>query len=142
MRVEKTVEVARPRDEVLEALWRDDTLTELFPDAETEVVESRSDRKTTRTHYRALGREGVATFHFDRLPDGNLAFEKVCDGKVWRELYGELSVEERRGRTRIHLTMEGRTRPLVPELAIRGPLKEQLEAMARALEERFGGREQ
>lgn len=139
MRLEKTVEVARPRDEVLEALWRDETLTELFPDAESEVVESGPERKTTRTRYRALGREGVATFHFDRLPDGNLAFEKVCDGKVWRELYGELVVEERRGRTRIHLTLEGRTRPLVPELAIRGPLKEQLEQMARALEDRFGG---
>ena len=139
MRVEKTVDVARPRDEVLEALWRDETLTELFPDAETEVVESGPERKTTRTRYRALGREGVATFHFDRLPDGNLAFEKVCDGRVWRELYGELSVEAHRGGSRIRLTMEGRTRPLVPELAIRGPLREQIEEMARALEERFGG---
>ncbi len=139
MRVEKKVEVARPREEVLEELWRDETLTGLFPDAETEIVERAADRKTTRTRYRALGRDGVATFHFDRLPDGNLAFEKVCDGKVWRELYGEVTVEERGGRTRIHLTMEGRTRPLVPELAIRGPLKEQLEEMARALRRRFGG---
>jgi pimeloyl-ACP methyl ester carboxylesterase len=94
VRLRKSFEVDRSRDDVVEVLAQDDTLVGLFPDAKTEIVASTPDRKTTRTHYRALGREGVATFHFTFLLDGNVRFEKVCDGRVWRELKGELEVEE------------------------------------------------
>ena len=106
---------------------------DLFPDTRTEIVESSSDRKTARSHYTALGREGTATFHFDFLMDGNVRFEKVCVGNVWRELHGELCFEERGEDTRVRITMDGRTKPLVPEFTIKGPMKDQLEGMARAL---------
>jgi hypothetical protein len=137
MRLEKQFDVRCDRDTAVELLSRDDTLVSLFPDSETEIVASKGDRKTTRTRYRALGREGTATFHFDYLMDGNVRFEKVCDGKVWRELRGELSFEERGDRTRVRITMEGRTKSLVPEFTIKGPMQEQLDGMAGALRERL-----
>ena len=76
--------------------------------------------------YRALGREGEATFHFSFLLDGGMRFEKVCDGRVWRELKGTVSFEERGEKTRVKIAMDGRTKPLVPEFAIRGQMQEQL----------------
>jgi hypothetical protein len=137
VRLRKSFDVDRSRDEVVEALAEDQTLVRLFPDSKTEIVESTPDRKTTRTQYRALGRDGVATFHFTFLLDGNVRFEKVCDGRVWRELKGELEVEERGSGARVSIEMEGRTKGFVPEFTIKGPLQDQLEEMARALRERL-----
>ncbi len=138
MQMEKTFEVSPDRDQSVEVLGRDETLTALFPDSETEIVESSADRKTTRTHYRALGREGVATFHFDFLMDGNVRFHKVCDGNVWKELRGDVLLDETAsGGTRVTIEMQGRTKGLVPEFTIRGPMQEQLEQMAAALRRRI-----
>lgn len=137
MELEKRFDVACPRDRAVEIAARDDTLTELFPDSETEIVESGEARKTTVTHYTALGRSGAATFHFDFAADGNVHFEKVCDGNVWRELSGSLRFEERRKGTRVHIAMKGRTRSLVPEFTIKGPMQDQLEEMASALREQL-----
>lgn len=139
MRLVKQFDVRCDRDTAVDLLARDETLVELFPDSETEVVASAADRKTTRTRYRALGREGTATFHFDYLLDGNVRFEKVCDGKVWKELRGEVMFEERGQKTRVRIAMEGRTKGFVPEFTIKGPMQEQLDAMARALRERLEG---
>jgi carbon monoxide dehydrogenase subunit G len=139
MRLEKQFDVRCDRDTAVDLLAQDETLVELFPDSETEVVASTADRKTTRTRYRALGREGTATFHFDYLLDGNVRFEKVCDGKVWKELRGEVMFEERGQKTRVRIAMEGRTKGFVPEFTIKGPMQEQLDAMARALRERLEG---
>ena len=86
MHVEKQFDVRCDRDTAVELVSQDDTLVSLFPDSETEIIAKKGDRKTTRTRYRALGREGTATFHFDTLMDGNVRFEKVCDGKIWREV--------------------------------------------------------
>ena len=91
MRVEKTFEVNRSRDEVVDLLCRDETLLALLP-GETEIVASEGDHRTMRTHYRALGRDGVATFDFTFLMDGNIRFQKVCDGRIWRELSGEVLI--------------------------------------------------
>jgi carbon monoxide dehydrogenase subunit G len=137
MHLEKRFDVARSRDEVVEILCQQDTLLSLFPNGENEVVESSPDRLTTRTHYTALGREGVATFHFDFLMDGNLRFEKVCDGRVWRSLVGEVEVEERGAGSRVQLRLEGSTKALVPEFAIKGPMEEQMEEMTGALRDRL-----
>jgi len=137
MKLEKQFEVRCARDTAVDLLARDETLVELFPDSETEVVASTADRKTTRTRYRALGRDGTATFHFDYLLDGNVRFEKVCDGKVWKELRGEVSFEERGEKTRVRIAMEGRTKGFVPEFTIKGPMQEQIDAMARALRARL-----
>ena len=105
--------------------------------ARTEIVSREGGRRTVRSHYRALGQDGVATFHFRVEPGGEVRFEKVCDGRIWRRLEGRVSLAPRGTRTRVRIEMEGRTKPLVPELAIRGPLREQLDRMAAALRERL-----
>jgi hypothetical protein len=142
MRLSKDFDVDVERDEAVERTLQDDALIALFPDSETEIVEKKGDRKTTRTRYRALGREGVATFHFDFLMDGNVRFEKVCDGRIWRELRGAVTFEESGAQTRVRIEMEGSTKPFVPEFTIRQPMNEQLDQMATALREHVerGGR--
>lgn len=137
MHLEKQFDVKCPPGRAASLAAQDDTLVGLFPDSETEIVASEGARKTTRTHYTALGRPGVATFHFTFREDGDVEFEKVCDGNVWRELKGTLAFREQGGGTRVRISMEGRTKGLVPEFTIKGPLRDQMEQMARALRERL-----
>lgn len=133
MKTRREFTVSRSRDEVVEALACDDAVLDLLPGGTTELVDKQGDRRTTCTHYTALGRDGTATFHFDTLLDGNLRFEKVCDGRVWQELRGEVVVEEEGDGARIEIEMHGRTKTLVPEFAIKGPMEEQIDEMTRAL---------
>lgn len=133
MRLEKSFEVDRPPEFAARIAARDETLVSLFADARTEIVEREGNRRTTRTHYHALGREGVATFHFHSLPDGRISFEKVCDGNVWQELTGTVAFAKRGAGTQVTLKMVGRTKPLVPEFAIRSPMRDQIEQMASSL---------
>jgi predicted HTH transcriptional regulator len=135
VQLEKQFDAKRSREAAVELVAREETLPALFPQARTEVVERRGDRTTLRAYYRALGREGTATFHFDFLPDGDVRFEKVCDGRVWRELQGAVSFEKRGRGTRVRIELNGRTKTLVPELAIRGAMQEQMDEMALALRE-------
>jgi hypothetical protein len=128
----KSFRVALSRDEAVERLDSDETLISLLP-GNTEIVDSSGDRRTTRTRYSALGREGVATFHFTFLLDGNVRFEKVCDGNVWRRLVGSVVVDEDGDSSVVTIEMEGRTKTLVPELAIKGPLEDQMQTMVDAL---------
>jgi hypothetical protein len=137
MKMERSFEAACAFDHATDVLAHEDTIFALFP-GRTEVVDRTGDRITTRTRYTALGREGVATFHIDYLMDGGLRFEKVCDGNVWRELRGEVNFDERGDGTHIEILMEGRTKSLVPEFTIKGPMRDQLESMAAALRERLG----
>ena len=137
MHLEKQFEVKRPREEAVAIAARDETLLGLFPDTKTEIVASQGQRRTTRTTYTALGREGTATFHFDFRADGNVDFEKVCDGNVWRELRGTLTFHRRTGSTRVRIEMDGRTKALVPEFTIKGAMRDQIDQMARALRERL-----
>jgi len=137
MHLEKHFDVDQGRDEVVEALCQEATLLALFGEGQSEVVERRADRITTRTHYTALGREGVATFHFDFLMDGNIRFEKVCDGRVWRSLRGEVEIAERKSGTRVRLELDGSTKSFVPEFTIKGPMEEQLAEMTNAMRERL-----
>jgi hypothetical protein len=140
MKVEKLFDVRCTREAAIAAVACEETLLGLFPDTKTEVVSRGDDRLTVRSQYRALGQDGTATFHFHFQPDGAVRFEKVCDGRVWRQLAGSVSFEGCGPRTRVRIEMEGRTRPLVPEIAIRGPLRDQLEKMAGALRERLESR--
>ena len=137
MHLEKQFEVKTSRAEAAAALAEDATLVELFPDQETQIVARQGNRRTTRTRYRALGREGTATFHFDLAEDGSVQFEKVCDGRVWRELTGSVTLETRGQATRVKIEMEGRTKMLVPEFAVRGEMQEQIEQMAIALRKKL-----
>jgi len=135
--LEKQFDVERSRESAVEIVARDETLTSLFPDTKTEIVDSGRDRKTTCTHYTALGRPGTATFHFTYAANGDVEFEKVCDGNVWQELSGTLSFTERGNGTRVRIEMDGRTKAFVPEFTIRGPMRDQIEQMAGALRERL-----
>ena len=137
MRLEQCFEVAAPREACAAALREDEALTRLFPDARTEIVARDDHRKTVVSHYRALGREGDATFHFEFEDAGDVRFAKVCDGRVWRKLEGRVHLEPRGEGTRVTLAMEGRTKGLVPEFAIKGPLEEQLQQMAGSLRQRM-----
>jgi hypothetical protein len=62
-------------------------------------------------------------------------FEKVCDGRVWKELTGSVSLVERGASTRVRIVLDGRTKSFVPEFTIRVPMQEQLDQMATALRE-------
>lgn len=138
--MEKEFDVARPRSEAAAALADESVLADLFPDTKTEIVARKGARKTLQSHYTALGREGVATFHFDFQPSGDVRFEKVCDGRIWRELVGTVTLTERKDKTRVRIELEGRTKALVPEFTIRGPMQDQLEQMAKALKKRLAAK--
>ena len=84
MRLEKLFDVRCSREAAVAALACEETLLGLFPDTQTEVVARRDERVTLRSRYRALGQDGIATFHFEFEPGGDVRFEKVCDGRVWR----------------------------------------------------------
>ena len=127
----------RSRDDAVECVAQDDTLLELFPDARSEIIERAGDRRTVRSLYNTLGREGTATFHFDFLLDGGVRFEKVCDGRIWRRLVGAVSFQERGSGTRVVVELEGQTQSFVPEFTIKGVMRDQLEQMASALRKRI-----
>ena len=138
--MEKEFDVDRPRAEAAQLLTDEAILCELFPDSKTEIIARNGQRRTIASHYTALGREGVATFHFDYEPGGDIHFEKVCDGRIWRELRGAVTLTERKQKTRVRIELEGRTKALVPEFTIRGPMQDQLEQMAKALRKRLGAK--
>ena len=139
MHLEKEFDVEQAPDAAYRSIARDATLVTLFPDTKTEIIASEGERRTLRSHYTALGQPGVATFHFTFVPEGEVRFEKVCDGRVWSELKGSVRFR-RRGKknvTRVRIEMDGRTKRLVPEFTIRSAMKDQLEQMASALRERL-----
>lgn len=138
MDLQKQFDVDKPRDDAVEVTLEDTTLLELFPDTESEIVERKGDRRTVRSRYKALGQEGVATFHFDALLDGSVRFEKVCDGRIWRQLAGKVTFEELgETRTRVRIELSGRTKGLVPEFTIKGAMHDQLDQMSKALRARI-----
>ena len=138
MELSRSFEVDQPTDAAARIAASDETLARLFEGTRTEIIARDGNRRTIRTHYTALGREGVATFEFLFSDEGSIQFEKICDGKVWRKLEGLVSFAkiakgELAGGTRVTLHMSGSTKALVPELAIRGPMKEQLDSMTESL---------
>lgn len=135
MHLEKDFVVSTAPDEARRLCADDDTLLGLFPETRTEIVERDGDRRTLRSHYEALGQQGTATFHFHFADE--IRFEKVCDGRVWRALEGCVSFQPKGKGTRVKVSMDGSTKPLVPEFTIKGAMKDQLEQMARGLRERL-----
>ena len=140
MHLEKQFDVKQTREAAIALVAQDDTLLGLFPETRTEIVERRGSRRTLRSHYRALGQEGTATFKFDFEPGGDVCFEKVCDGRVWKQLEGRVDVEEIDDRTcEVKVALSGRTKALVPEIAIKPQMEEQIRDMTAALRERLSG---
>ena len=137
MHLEKEFDVDGEPQRAFERVAQEEVLLDLFPETRSEIVSREGDRRTLRSHYTALGQPGVATFHFHFVPEREVRFEKVCDGRVWRELRGIVRFEERGAKTRVHIEMDGRTKGLVPEFTIKGAMKDQLEQMAQALRERL-----
>ncbi len=136
MTFEKEFVVGRPREEVVADLDDDRTFAAFFPD--TRVTRKSERVRETSTPFQALGQSRDIRFVFETLPDGNVRFEKICDGNVWRSLEGEVKLEARpQGGTRVVLRMDGRTRTFVPEMTIRGPMRAQIEQMTCALRARL-----
>ena len=135
MKLAKEFTVERERDDLVGVLDDDATFEAIMPD--TRIVKREGDVRHTETPFSAMGRTGEVRFVFTTLVDGNLRFQKICDGNVWRTLEGEVTLEEDGPFTRVILRMEGRTRSLIPELAIRGPMREQIDQMASALRARL-----
>ena len=125
--------VLRPsRAEVVSALEDDETLCKLFPG--TRIENRAAGVRETVTPYSALGQTREIRFVFQTLPDGDLRFDKICDGNVWKALDGKIGLEAIDERmTSVRISMEGRTRAFVPELTIRAPMRDQIDQMARSL---------
>ena len=141
MQLSKEFDVTATRARACEVLAEDATLTSLFPDTKTDIVARTARRRTAKSVYKLLGQEGEATFHFDTQDDGSVRFAKVCDGRVWKELSGRVTLSERGPKLRVRIEMEGRTKGLVPEFTIKAPLQKQLDDMATGLKRRMERRE-
>ena len=133
MRLTRDFDVAKPRAEAAQVLADERTIVNLFDGAKTEVVKREGNKLTTHSTFRALGRDSDATFHFTFGADGNVRFEKVCDGNVWKKLEGKITFEQRGAKTRVRFEMDGATKGFLPEFTIKLPLEQQLDSMARAL---------
>jgi hypothetical protein len=141
MKLTKEFDVGASRERACAVLAEDATLTSLFPDTATEIVSRAGKRRTTRSRYKLLGQDGEATFHFDAQDDGSVKFQKVCDGRVWKELTGSVTLTQRGPKLRVRIDMEGRTKGFVPEFTIKTPLQKQLDDMARGLKKRMERRD-
>jgi hypothetical protein len=137
MKLTKEFDVGASRDRACAVLAEDETLIGLFPDTVTEIVSRAGKRRTARSHYKLLGQDGEATFHFDAQPDGSVRFQKVCDGRIWKELSGSVTLTQRGPKLRVRIDMEGKTKGFVPEFTIKTPLQKQLDDMARSLRKRM-----
>ena len=136
MHLEKEFVVGRPRAEVAGALDSDETIAALIPN--TRVTNRGAGKRETLTQVSIAGVQRELRFVFENGPDGNVRFSKICDGRIWRSLDGEIRFEDQGGtRTRVRLSMDGRTKALVPELAISGPMRSQLDEMVEALRKRI-----
>jgi hypothetical protein len=71
--------------------------------------------------------------------DGSISFDKVCDGKVWRELRGVVEVEQQGAGARVSIEMTGRTKSFVPEFTIKGPMEDQMSEMVDAVQSALAG---
>ena len=140
MKLSKEFDVTATRARASEVLAEDVTLTSLFPDTKTSIVARSARRRTTKSVYKLLGQAGEATFHFDAQDDGGVAFAKVCDGRLWKELSGRVTLQERGPKLRVRIEMEGKTKGFVPEFTIKTPLQKQLDDMATALRRRMESR--
>lgn len=130
--------MAAPRDEVARSLDRDSTFEALFPN--TRVTDRGGGVRETVTRVSLAGAARDLRFVFEVDPLGNVHFRKVCDGKIWRSLDGEIRLDALDGSsTRVTVLMDGESRALVPERAISGPMRSQLDEMVEALRARVAG---
>ena len=134
MKIEKEFPVPRGRDEIVTALQDDGVLGKLFPD--TRIERPSEEVRETFTRYTALGKEHELHLIFRAEDSGDLRFEKDCSrGTIWRSLDGSIELESLEAKvTNVRISMQGKTRALVPERAILGTMKNQLDQMADSLQ--------
>ena len=133
MKLEREFPVERSREELVSALRNDEVLAGLFPDTRIDTADD--GRRETYTRYSALGQERELRLIFRTESSGDLCFEKVCDGAIWRSLDGRIELESLEAQvTNVRIEMVGKTRPLVPELTIRGTMEAQLDQMVDSLQ--------
>ncbi len=137
MKIERKFSVPTDLEHVHARLADETTLTGLFPEAKTEIIGREPGRITVNSRYKALGREGEAQFHFSWDDAGDLSFEKVCDGNVWKQLRGNIIATGDAAGTRVRIAMEGKTKTFVPELTIKLPMEMQIDEMVGALKRRL-----
>ena len=136
MKFENEFIVRRPLAVCASLLESDATITSLFPD--TQIVSNAGGVRETHTRVSALGAETIVRFKFKTRPDGGMRFEKICDGKIWRALEGNISLAALNAETtHVQISLDGSTRSLVPEFTIKAPMRDQLQHMTRALRARM-----
>ena len=139
MNLEREFPLECSRQEIVDALRSDEVLANIFPD--TRIQAGADGTRETFTRDNALGQQKELHMIFHTEDSGDLCFEKVCDGSVWRSLDGRIELEALEYQvTNVRIAMKGRTRPLVPELTIRGPMESQLDQMADSLQKQPRGR--
>ena len=136
MHLEKDFTVALDRDSVARNLDADETFVALFPD--TEITRQVGSLRETLTRVSIGGVAKELRFVFETGSNGNIDFQKICDGKIWKELKGQIQLDVEGTGTRVRVSMDGRTRAFVPEMAISGQMKSQLDDMIDALRDRIG----
>ncbi|MCE2391890.1 MAG: hypothetical protein J4G09_10475 [Proteobacteria bacterium] len=140
MHLEREFSVPAPRDAVARALDRDSTFEGLFPD--TRVSNRGGGVRETVTRVALAGSSRDLRFVFEVDPLGNVHFRKICDGRIWRSLDGEIRLDALGdSSTRVTVCMDGKSRALVPERALSGPLRSQLDEMVESLRKRVASPE-
>lgn len=137
MRVAKEFFVERSREELELLLDGDEAFESLLPGMR--IAKRDGPLREVVAPNPAPGVDRPVRFRFETFPDGELRFEKICDGNVWRSLRGRIELEASgTGRTRVQLRLEGKTRAQVPELEVRLPMQEQVDQMTESLRNRLG----
>lgn len=135
MHLKKDFSVDVERDQVAKQLDDDQLYATLLPN--TEVIRKDDGLRETVTRVRVGSKETMLRFVFHSGSNGNVRFHKICEGSVWRSLEGEIRLESEGSGTRVRLSMDGRTRALVPELPLRGTLRSKFEEIANTLRDRI-----
>ncbi len=135
MHLEKEFSVDVERDQVARILDDDQLYTTLLP--RTEITRSDGGVRETLTRVQVAGTETKLRFVFQTGTNGNVRFHKICEGSVWRKLEGEIRLRPVGGGTRVSVSLDGRTRALVPELPLKGGVRSKLEEIASTLQDRI-----
>ena len=144
MHLEKQFDVKRPRAEAAQRRWRDDeTLAQPLPRHEhrDRRAQGQTPHDAQPLHARSVARASRPSTSSFR-DDGDVDFEKVCDGRVWRELRGTRDASRTAARARACASRwTGAPRRSCRSSRSAAPMQEQIEQMATALRKRLAREE-
>ena len=116
---------------------QDETLLGLFPETKTEIVAREGERDDRA---RTTPRSGARAWPPSTSPSSRAATSasrRSATAASGASCGHASRFDGAARRTRVRIEMEGRTKALVPEFTIRGPMQDQLDQMASALRERL-----